>query len=204
MQIPQTTYALIPGIAFPGMAADSSFLNDKATAFAGQPLDIGLGVVTGYLAGQPNPYGSGNYTGDSALGISTGATGGESGPNVCLPTTTTLTGFYGVTKYEPGIEPTPSISPNRFAIGQPVPVWTKGKVWVQIDATSGAVLTAGSPVYLVYDASGTNQGRFSASVGAAGTHNLAVLLPGAICRISGTAGGIGLIEFNALDAATGA
>ena len=132
IQIPQTTYTLIPGPAFPGMIADAGFGTERMTAFASQALDIGLGVCVGTAATQTNPYVGGTYAGDTSAGVSTGAAGGEAGPTVRLPTQASdINLFFGVVKYEERQEPMPNVTPNRYMIGQAIPVVTKGRIWVQ-------------------------------------------------------------------------
>lgn len=162
IEIPQVTYALVPPVAFAGMVADNGF-SDTESAVAEAPLDAGLGVVIG-------------------------TTGGPT-PTVQLPASAgDLALLKGVTMYLAAREPGVS---KRFDVGDAVPCLTQGRIWVQIDATSGSVLVDNGPVYLVF--TGANAGKFR---GDAGVGPAAVLVPNARCKVGGAAGGIGEIKIN--------
>ena len=125
------------------MIADAGFGTERMTAFASQALDIGLGVCVGTAATQTNPYVGGTYAGDTSAGVSTGVAGGEAGPTVRLPTQASdIATFFGIVKYEERQEPQLNVTPDRYMIGQAIPVVTKGRIWVQVDTTTGAALAA--------------------------------------------------------------
>ncbi len=163
IEIPQVTYAQVPPVAFAGMVADSGF-TDTESAVAEEALDAGLGVVVGTTGGATPTVVKPAASGDLAL-------------------------LKGVTMYLAAREPTGTA--NRYAIGDAVPCLTQGRIWVQIDATSGSVLTDNGAVYLVF--SGANAGKFR---GDAGVGPSAVLVPNAKVKIGGTAGGVGQIKVN--------
>ncbi len=161
--IPQVSYALVPPPAFAGMIADSGF-HDVESAIAEVALDCGLGVMKG-------------------------TTGGVT-PQVKLPTSAGDLAFLkGVTIYQAIKEPTGNA--NRYAAGDPLGCLTQGRIWVQIDATVGAVMVDEGPVYWVF--TGANAGKFR---GDAGSGPAAVLVPNAKCKVGGTAGGVAEIKIN--------
>ena len=175
VQIPQTSYPLIPPPAFPGMLADSGN-HDTETGFAEVPLDAGLGVVVGSV---------------TSPGTGTGAAG-MAGPSVkLLAASGDVTNlFKGVSQYLAAREPVPG-SANRYAVGDAVPCVTQGRIWVQVDATVGAALLDEGPVFLVF--SGANAGKFR---GDAGVGPAAAVVAGAKCKIGATAGGVAQIKVN--------
>jgi hypothetical protein len=177
VQIPQIDYPLIPGPAFPGMLADSGD-HDIATGIAEVALDVGLGVVVGSV---------------TSPGFGTG-TAGASGPSVKLPASSgdVANLLWGVTQYLAAREPQPDIAPNRYRIGDAIPCVKVGRIWVQVDATSGASLVDQGPVFLVY--SGANAGKFRGDTGG-GT---AAQITNAKVLTGGLAGGVARIRVNLL------
>jgi hypothetical protein len=168
LEIPQVTYNNRPPVAFAGQLGDSGPW-DIRSCLAEAVMDAGLGVVYGT---QPS-----------------GADPGT--PVVDLPANTgEVAKFMGVALYQSQREPTGTA--NRYAAKDPVPVLKRGRIWVQVDATAAAALTAEGAVYLVH--SGAQAGKFRQDTGAGGT--AATLVSGARCVYAGTEGGIALVDFN--------
>ena len=152
LQIPQTTVNNRPPVAFAGMLGDSGPW-DIRSCLAEHAMDAGLGVVYGTQPSNADP----------------------GTPVVDLPANTgEVAKFMGVTQYLSQREPNPA-GAARYAATDGVPTVRRGRVWVQVDATAGAALTAESAV-------------------AGGT--AATLIPGAKVEYPGTEGGIALINLN--------
>ena len=99
-------------------------------------------------------------------------------------------GFLGVVQYSLYREPTGMA--NRYLAKDVIPVVAQGGVWVLVDGTAGAILTADGPVYCVH--SGAHAGKFRSDAGAGGT--AATLVSGAKAKTSAVAGGIARIKIN--------
>lgn len=142
VQIPQTTYNLVPPVAFAGMLADSG-PHDIESALAEEPFDCGLGVVQGTSMGIGNT------------------------PQVKLPDNTgEVATFKGVTQFLSFKEPIAG-STVRYQATDTVPVITMGRVWVHIDETVGATMVNEGPVYLVHSGAQAGKFRGDANSGAA-------------------------------------
>lgn len=158
----QVTFPLQPPPAFAGMKADTSNA-DVETRLAETALDAGYGVVKGT---------------DPTIG------------QCKLPANTgdVTNSFLGVTLYTPYKEPTGTA--NRYLADEHVPVLGQGTIWVNVDATSGATITADGPVYCVHSGAQAGKFRGDANSGAA------TLVPNAKAKSSATEGGIAKIKFN--------
>lgn len=167
MDIPQTSYTLRAGLAFPGQLGDiGSGSKDIESRAATEALDCGIFVVAD-TAGTA----AGDARGSATCQKPTGA--GD------IATAKLL----GVSCYQ-AIKAPVAGSALRFAAGDMVPVLKKGRIWVKVVA---AAVTADSIPYINHT-TGEIRGTADASATAAPA-GVKVLTPG-------DPGGVALVEVN--------